>query len=1159
MTTTTESGTAGAAQIAGPPAPRYSARELAELLHGDPATPVQYPTPDQITIIEAPLEPLLVIAGAGSGKTKTMADRVVWLVANALVRPEQILGVTFTRKAAGELSTRIHQQLAALYPALAAAGHEEDAGGRLDPSVSTYHSYANAIVQDYGLRIGVERDSVLLGAAQAWQLSSTVVEAYEGEWEHFSAAKSTLVKAVLTMAGECAEHLVTPGEVRAVLREHISAVSALEYAAGTSRRPAQSVAKMLDKLRTRITITELVEHYSDAKHSRRQLDFGDLVALAARIVTDVPEAVELERQKYRVVLLDEFQDTSFAQMVLFSKLFGDGRAVTAVGDPHQSIYGFRGASAGQLGTFRTTFPLTLEEGLRPSPVANLSIAWRNGTSILAAANAVAAELNRPPGWLRTTDLVVPPLEPKPRAGVGEVYLGRFLSEATVSRDGGTVPGEAAILADQVEQHRRRGFERGSEGRRLKPTVAVLCRGRRQFESIRRELEQRGVPVQIVGLGGLLRTPEIVELLAVLRVLGDPDRSDSLLRLLAGARWRIGPADIMALGDWSRHLAQRRAWLASGRETEPGSESGSVLGPGLGPEQPLDTDLAAPAAIVPDTVEPDTVESGSLVEAVDQLPPPDWRSRSGRQLSAEGRARLLQLRDELRGLRDFVGDDLTTLINEVERRILLDIEVAAKPQVGIHEARRNLDAFVDAVAGFSSTAERVDLAAFLAWLEAADNEEDGLPVTALETNRDAVQLLTVHAAKGLEWDIVAVPGLNEGAFPSGSDSRWSSGDSAIPWNLRGDAGELPHWDWEQPDQVSWIASEKTFTSEARYHAEREERRLAYVAFTRAKHVLVCTSAAWGGGRTKPTPPSTYLTELRELAEHHEPGFTVLQWLPEEGEGDTNPANAVEARAAWPVDPLRDRRTGIESAAAAVLLAAASLGTESDAQDPDAAPVRRGRWDEETRLALARHSRRVENPKVELPAHISASLLVELSDDPAAVARQLRRPVPRRPGMAARRGTAFHSWIEEFYGTSGMLDLGETPGADSHIDEALDLESMIDTFKGSVWAHRVPVELEVPIETRVGALVVRGRIDAVFRDDDGRWELVDWKTGTPPSRHKLAVRSVQLAVYRLAWARLKDVPLDSVQAAFYYASTDTVIRPHNLATEAGLEEIIRRATA
>ncbi|WP_026553402.1 ATP-dependent DNA helicase [Arthrobacter sp. H20] len=1153
MRTTSEPDSRGVVQVADGPARRFSARDLAALLHRDPATPVQYPTPDQVTIIEAPLEPLLVIAGAGSGKTKTMADRVVWLVANGLVRPEQILGVTFTKKAAGELSTRIRQQLSALYPALVAEGIGETTEDGLDPSVSTYHSYANAIVQDYGLRIGVERDSAMLGAAQAWQLASSVVEAYEGEWEHFSAAKSTLVKAVLTMAGECAEHLVTPAEVRAVLREHISIVGDLEYAAGTARRPAQTVGKMLDKLRTRVTVTELVEHYSDAKHSRRQLDFGDLVALAARIVSDIPEAVEMERQKYQVVLLDEFQDTSFAQMVLFSKLFGDGRGVTAVGDPHQSIYGFRGASAGQLGTFRTTFPLTVDDGLRPSPVANLSVAWRNGTSILAAANAVASELNRQPGWQKTSTLLVPALEPKPQAGVGEVYLGRYLCEATVSLGDGTVTGESAALADQVERHRRRSFERGTDGRALKPTVAVLCRGRRQFEPIRRELVQRGIPVQIVGLGGLLRTPEIVEILAVLRVLGDPDRSDSLLRLLSSARWRLGPADIMALGDWSRQLARRRQWSTSVNESAQKSVHSA--------DQAVQRDGEGLPGIE-STVLPDAVELGSLVEAVDQLPPVDWVSGSGRELSSEGRTRLVRLRDELRVLRDFVGDDLTTLINEVERRILLDIEVAAKPQVGIHEARRNLDAFVEAVAGFSSTAERVDLSAFLAWLEAADAEEDGLPVTALETNRDAVQLLTVHAAKGLEWDIVAVPGLNEGAFPSGSDSRWSSGDSAIPWNLRGDAAELPQWDWEQVDQVSWIASEKDFTAEARYHAEREERRLAYVAFTRSKHVLVCTSSAWGAGRTKPTSASTYLTELRELADEHQPGFTVLHWLREGAEGDTNPANVAQARVAWPSDPLGLRRQGIESAAAAVLSAAATgngIDGQTDTAGADLRALKGGRWSEETRLALARHSRSTSSPAVELPAHISASLLVELSDDPAAVARQLRRPVPRRPGMAARRGTAFHTWIEEYYGTSGMLDLGETPGVDSHIDEALDLDSMIATFKGSVWAQRLPTELEVPIETKVGSLVVRGRIDAVFRGDDGGWELVDWKTGTPPSREKLAVRSVQLAVYRLAWARLKAVPLESVQAAFYYASTDTLIRPYDLADEAGLEEIIERATS
>ncbi|WP_104052588.1 MULTISPECIES: ATP-dependent DNA helicase [unclassified Arthrobacter] len=1157
-----------------PGTPRYSARELAEKLHTDPKNPVQYPTDDQIGIIEAPLEPLLVIAGAGSGKTKTMADRVVWLVANQLVRPEQILGVTFTRKAAGELETRIRQRLDLLHrvlsvgtadPGLIPPGTDPDesADARLDPTVSTYHSYANGIVNDYGLRLGVERDSVMLGGAQSWQLATEVVEAYTGEFEHFTAAKSTLVNGVLQMAGECAEHLQTPGDVREHLAAHLAVVSGLPYQAGKTKAATAAVQKLMDRLRTRISVTELVENYRRAKSERRQLDFGDLVELAARIAATIPEAVEMERAKYKVVLLDEFQDTSHAQMVLFSQLFGDGRAVTAVGDPHQSIYGFRGASAGQLGTFRDQFPLFLPDGSRAlAPVANLSVAWRNSTSILATANAVSAPLNTTAPWLKLQRLPhVPELQAKPRAPLGEVHLGRYLTDVSVpgTGDAEDIPGEADAVAEQILLHRRRRFEKDDAGKELQPTMAVLCRGRKQFGPIREALEARGIPVQIVGLGGLLSTPEVVDLLAVLRVLGDPGRSDSMLRILAGARWRIGPADLMALADWSRHLVRVRERAMSV------ADAADVHRPD---EAPDGTETV---------VEADMAEAGSLVEAVDALPRPDWVSNAGRSISAEGLRRLTLLRDELRDLRSYVGEDLTTLIGEVERRILLDIEVAAKPGVTIHESRRNLDAFVDAAATFSASSDRVDLMAFLAWLEAANEEENGLPVTQLEASRDAVQLLTVHASKGLEWDVVVVPGLNEGQFPNDRDSRWSSGEGAIPWPLRGDAPDLPQWDWEQEDQKGWVDSEKAFSEDARGHAEREERRLAYVAFTRAKYVLICTSSAWGGGRSKPTAVSRYLQDLYDLGKAGAPGFHLLSWVDEGNEGTSNPANADVQRRSWPVDPLGERRADMQAAAAAVLGAAARQSgrvgqseidiltgadalPEEEPRESSGSVFEPTRWAKEVELVLARHRPPNEVVEVELPAHISASLLVDLKDDPQEVTRQLRRPVPREPGMAARKGTAFHAWVEEFFGTSGMLDIDEHPGAaDAYVDEAYQLEDMIATFEASPWARRTPAFIEVPVETRVDTVVVRGRIDAVFQDADGTWDLIDWKTGAPPSKDKLDIRSVQLAVYRLAWARLKQVPLEKVNAAFYYVAADKLIRPFNLLGEKELEDIIRSANS
>ncbi len=194
---------------------------------------------------------------------------------------------------------------------------------------------------------------------------------------------------------------------------------------------------------------------------------------------------------------------------------------------------------------------------------------------------------------------------------------------------------------------------------------------------------------------------------------------------------------------------------------------------------------------------------------------------------------------------------------------------------------------------------------------------------------------------------------------------------------------------------------------------------------------------------------------------------------------------------------------------------------------------------------------------MPGHISASTLVDLDDDPASVVARLRRPVPREPGMSARKGTAFHAWVEEYFGTAGMLDLGEAAGSDDHIDEAYGLDAMVETFRRSEWAHRAPAHVEVPVETRIGDVVVRGRIDAVFRDADGRWDLVDWKTGRRPAAGQLKTRAVQLAVYRLAWSRLKGVPLEDVRAAFYYVADDAVVRPHDLGSAERLEEIVAAA--
>src|SRR5690606_1583668 len=199
----------------------YGPAQLARLL-GLPE-----PTPEQAAVIAAPLRPGLVVAGAGSGKSETMAARVVWLIANGLVRPEQVLGLTFTRKAAAELSGRVRQRLRQLVRAAAWAGEvlpggaalvghggaEEALDGSRRPMVATYNADAASLVTDHALRLGLDPSVRLLGEAAQWQLASEVVEAWSADLE-IEAATATVIEAVLMLSGALDEHLLTTAQAQ---------------------------------------------------------------------------------------------------------------------------------------------------------------------------------------------------------------------------------------------------------------------------------------------------------------------------------------------------------------------------------------------------------------------------------------------------------------------------------------------------------------------------------------------------------------------------------------------------------------------------------------------------------------------------------------------------------------------------------------------------------------------------------------------------------------------------------------------------------------------------------------------------------------------------------------------------------------------------------
>src|SRR5450631_2845855 len=880
---------------------RHSAQSIAQAL-GNPA-----PTAEQRAVIQAPMRPLLVVAGAGSGKTETMASRVVWLVANGHVEPDQVLGLTFTRKAATELAERIGRRLRRLRhvgiwtPAPERDGSEVMGG---TPTVSTYHSYAGRLVREHGLRLGVEPESRLLSEAAAWQFAAEVVERYDGPMGEVPFAASTITHAVVDLAGEMAEHLLVPADLHAFIDRFEARVRGLPTGASRARALPQLVAGAMTALRARRQVLPLVEAYVTLKRSRDALDFADQMALAARLSRAFPDIGSMERQRFRAVLLDEFQDTSEAQLVLLRHLFvaaGESVPVTAVGDPNQSIYGWRGASA----TTLTRFPGEFADAGGEAHVLPLSTSWRNDNAILSAANITSGPLRA------KSPVEVQVLRARVDAGSGQLIAARLL----------TTEAEAEYLAGWIAHH----FLDAS-ARPTGVSAAVLCRKRSQFAAVIEALERAGLPVEVVGLGGLLSTPEVCDIVALLWVVQDPTRGDQLMRLLTGPLCRLGAADLDGLGAWSRLLQRRHAARSHATGSPPA------------------------LAQVKDQA-PDSVDRLSIVEALDELPSAHWTGPDGSRICEVALHRLHGLREAIRRLRSLTGMPLADLAGEAERALGLDIEVMSRPEHTPTTARAHLDAFADVAASFSSSADRPTLGGVLSWLDAAQAQERGFDKGYIEVSTDAVQVLTVHAAKGLEWDVVAVPGLVEGSFPARSssttsfrndhwrmsapaDKGWIGGLSGVPYDLRGDSDGLPVLRWKSaPDLLALENEVVGFISAGGEHGIDEERRLAYVAFTRARRELLLTAPVWAD----PSTPRITSRFLSELVDHRDLALVTQVWEPlPEPEGDSRPANPRRSQpvsAIWPADPMAARRAQLRGAAGLVRAAMAQPGAGGSLQAPE----------------------------------------------------------------------------------------------------------------------------------------------------------------------------------------------------------------------------------
>ena len=1047
-------------------------------------------SPQQWTAISAPLEPAVVIAGAGSGKTALMAARVVYLVVTGQVAADQVLGLTFTTKAASELGRRIRDSLAAAGHGRGQAALDADEEV-LEPTVATYNAYAAALLTEHGLRIGHEPDTRVMADASRYQLAVRAIARHTGRVELLSDHPETVVNYLLGLEGAMSEHLVDDAAVRDFQRRE---VAAFEAALESSRAKAD-LLKALNTLGRREELLDLVRTYRRLKADLGLMDFSDQIALAAQLAEEHHDVGRLEREKFRIVLLDEYQDTSVAQARMLRRLFsgadersGRGHAVTAVGDPNQAIYGWRGASVSNILGFGHDFPAA--GGSPDVPTYPLTVNRRSDRRILEVANRLAAPLYAQFPQVRELEPAETAADGAVRAVVHETYAGELAWLA----------GEVAATHTAMPEPAWR-------------EIGVLTRDNASAADVFDALSAADIPVEIVGLQGLLRLPEVAEVVATLTLLHDLTANAALLTLLTGPRWAIGPRDLALLGRRARALA-------------------------VDADAARQPDLAEQLAAAVEGADP--TEVSSLCDALDD-PGEAAYSRAARE-------RFALLSSELRMLRTHAGEPLLDLVRKIIDTTGIDIELASSVSPAARARRDNLDLFVKAVAEFQAVDGDVSLAALLAYLTAEDEMGTGLDI-ATPTEADSVKLLTVHRAKGLEWDAVFCVGVCEEKFPTTrTRTLWPNGPAVLPSPLRGDAADLPQLRGHEKADLDALKVA------SRSHEAQEELRLGYVAFTRARHLLVVSSYLWNESRKTPLGPSPYQRVVAEALGDW--GLAPDLWEEKPEKGSPNPLQLGPTTAAWPVtEHTAEALRRID--AAEVVRAAIAEHAAGSAQEPaldmvEAAVV--AEWDAELdRLLVEARRDRSDRIEVPLPSSLSATAVARLRDDPADFARDLARPMPRQPSPSARFGTRFHAWVEARFGQQDLFDPEELPGqGDKGIDSESDLAALIATFESGPFAERLPVAVEAPFALVLAGQVVRGRIDAVYAERvDGveGFLVVDWKTNQRASADPL-----QLGLYRQAWAELRGVPAERVRAAFYYVRTGEVVEPTDLPDRDDLERLL-----
>ena len=677
--------------------------------------------PDQFRAVTHGEGPLLVVAGAGTGKTQVITRRIAWLIATRRARPSEILALTFTDKAAEEMAVRVDQ----LVPY-----------GYTDTAISTFHAFGDALIREFALELGLPPDVRVLSRAEVVIFLREHLFEFDLDEYRPLGDPTRFLSALASLFSRCKDEDISPAAYLA-FAERLAAGAAAATEAGGEDAPALSEAA-----RRQLELARAYGRYQDLLASSGFIDFGDQVALALRLVRESAAARERVQSRFGYILVDEFQDTNRAQAELVSLLAERHRNVTVVGDDDQAIYAFRGAAIDNI--------LDFKERYRGARTVVLRRNYRSLAPVLDAAYRL----------VRFND----PERLEVRTGISKRLRPERVTEAPapVRLE---VFASASEEADWIAAEIGRRIEGGAHPR----DHAVLVRANNHADPILRSLNIAGIPWRFSGTSGLYARPEVRLLMAFLRSVADLGSSVDVYALAASEVYGLGGEDLTAIVTTARRR-NRSVWdVLEELDRQPG-----IL-----------------------RIAPDSRASVTRLVA-------DLRTYSA--LAHERPA----------------GEVLYAFL----RGTGLLARLASTDSVAAEEALQNIARFFEIVRAQSALLND-DRAVFVArhlqtLIEAGDD-----PATAdFDPDADAVAVLTVHKAKGLEFPVVFLPGLVAGRFP-------------LPG--RGEPLALPAGLGRGEPQTA-----ETFLA--------EERRLFYVAMTRARDELVLAHAAdYGGSRARRVSP------------------------------------------------------------------------------------------------------------------------------------------------------------------------------------------------------------------------------------------------------------------------------------------------------------------